>query len=100
MNQEHNVTHLPSVENSWTTGTILASATSIMSLLAMIGSIIWYSAKLDSVVQYVPEMQKTQVANTEDILILQQQQRFTDSRYIEIQTQLAKINDKLDRRDK
>lgn len=84
----------------WTTGTILASTTSILSLLAMIGSVIWYSAKLDSIVQYIPDIQRTQVANTESIIVLQQQQRYTDARYVEIQTSLAKINEKLDRRYK
>lgn len=87
-------------QSKWTTGTILASATSILSLLAMIGSVIWYSAKLDSIVQYIPDLQRNQVANTESIIVLQQQQRYTDARYVEIQASLAKIYDKLDREHK
>ena len=84
----------------WTTGTILASTTSILSLLAMIGSVIWYSAKLDSIVQYIPDLQRKQISNTESIIVLQSQQRYTDARYVEIQASLAKIYDKLDREHK
>ena len=84
----------------WTTGTILASTTSIWSLLAMIGSVIWYSAKLDSIVQYIPDLQRKQISNTESIIVLQSQQRYTDARYVEIQASLAKIYDKLDREHK
>ena len=84
----------------WTTGTILASTTSILSLVAMIGSVIWYSAKLDSIVQYIPDIQRKQISNTESIIVLQSQQRYTDARYVEIQASLAKIYDKLDREHK
>lgn len=81
----------PHFTNDWTTGTILASVTSIMSLLGMVGSVIWFSARVDATVSVIPNMAKQQETNTQAIAIEATKQLYTDSRYVEIQTQLANI---------
>lgn len=92
--------HLPRVDHSWTTGTIMAAATSAMSMLTMLGTIVWFSAHLDGTVRIIPDIQKQQIINSESIAVLQSQMNYTNIRYAEIQLALAKINEKLDRRDK
>jgi hypothetical protein len=91
---------MPPIKNSWSTGTILASLTSILSLLTVIGSIIWYSARVGYVVDNIPptisNIKTRQESHDADIAVLKNQMQYTNVRYAEIQLELAKINDKLD----
>lgn len=82
-------------KNAWTTGTILASGTSIISLLTMVGSIIWFSARADATLSTIPTLQKQQELNTQAIQGEAIKQSYTDSRYMEIQAQLANIQTQL-----
>ena len=82
-------------KNAWTTGTLLASGTSIISLLTMVGSIIWFSARADVTLSIVPSLQKQQELNTQAIQGEAIKQSYTDSRYLEIKTQLANIQTQL-----
>lgn len=87
---------IPPVENSWTTGTILASCTSILSLLGMLGSVIWFSSHVNDAVAGIPALVTKTSLTREEVTTLKVQQQYTDMRYAEIMTELAKINQKLD----
>lgn len=93
-------THLPHVDKTWTVGTVLASVTSILSLVTMIGSCIWFAAKVDDATATVPAIQKEEVLTEQNVAVLQDQQKYTDARYIEIMEKLKEIDIKLDRRER
>lgn len=95
---------LPEVQKTWTVGTILASITSLLSLLSFIGATVWFAAQLDAATKGIPDILSKQAETTErqnkqaqEIAVLQNQQHYTDVRYAEIMAQLAEINAKLDR---
>lgn len=90
------VAHIPHVSNSWTLGTVLASITSLLSLLGMIGTVIWFSSHVNDAVAGIPATNDRSLLNAKEITVLKVQQQYTDMRYAEIMTQLAKINQKLD----
>ena len=85
----------PKTENSWTTGTILASLLSGMSLLSMLGSIIWFSSHVNDAIAEIAPVAKEQQADHSDIVTLKVEQQYTDTRYAEIMVQLGKIDEKL-----
>lgn len=91
------MSHLPPVKNVWTIGTILAATTSVVSLLSMLGGGIWFAARISDTTKDIPQLSSVQRANTLSIAVLQNQQHYTDLRYAEIMTQLAVINQKLDK---
>lgn len=88
---------MPEVKREWTIGTVLAAITSTVSLLATVVTVVWFAAKLDTVTQHVPSIQQRQSEQDRAIAVLQDQQHYTDLRYAEIMTQLAVINQKLDK---
>lgn len=83
--------HLPPVDRSWTVGTVLASVTSVLSLLTMLGSFIWFEARIKYVTDNVPELEKQEVLSQQNIAVLQDQQRYADLHYAEIMTKLDRI---------
>jgi len=91
MSEQYDNPQSPHYTNTWSTGTVLASVTSIMSLLGVIGSIVWFSARVDTTVSIIPSISKQQEMNTQAIAIETTNQSYTDARYIEIQAQLANI---------
>jgi len=98
--------HLPQVQRTWTVGTVLASITSILSLISLIGGIFWFASQLDSATKGIPDILRKQAEMTEktnkqamEIAVLQDQQNYTNTRYAEIMSRLAEINAKLDRQN-
>jgi hypothetical protein len=89
---------IPHVRNSWTLGTVLAATTSVMSLLSMLIGGVWFAARLDESTKNIPAIILQVNQRARDVAVLQNQQHYTDMRYAEIMTELAKINEKLDRR--
>lgn len=88
--------HIPPVRNTWTLGTILASATSITSLLSMLIGGIWLAARLDVATKNIPSIIDRQTITEQNVAVLQDQQKYTDMRYAEILLQLKELSRKID----
>lgn len=88
--------HIPPVQNTWTLGTILASVTSITSLLSMLIGGIWLAARLDVATKNIPTILSQQATIQTNVAVLQDQQRYTDMRYAEIMVELKEISRKID----
>jgi hypothetical protein len=88
------------MRNTWTVGTVLASALSLSSLLSMFAGGIWFAARLDSATKNIPQVMEMEKTDEVNIAILQDQQKYTDMRYAEIMVKLDKIDQKLDEEEK
>jgi TolA-binding protein len=89
--------HLPRVEPSWTIGTVLAAACSIVSLLSVLVAITWGYARVTYATDNVPAMKAKQEVIERDVAVLKTQQQNGEAKYSEILAQLNKISDKVDR---
>ena len=99
--------HLPHVDRTWTLGTVLAAVGSLLSLVSFIGGMIWFAAELKESTKNIPgilakqtDLSSVQGKQSQDIAVLQDQQHYTDMRYAEIMSQLAKISEKIDQQNK
>lgn len=94
--EDADMVHIPPVQNTWTLGTILASVTSITSLLSMLIGGIWLAARLDVATKNIPAILSQQATIQTNVAVLQDQQRYTDMRYAEIMVELKEISHKID----
>lgn len=85
--------------NVWTIGSVCSLLASLGSLLAIVVGGIWFAARLDLSTKEIPELIRAKNEQAKEIAVLQDQQRYTDSRYAEIMLQLARINAKLDQQN-
>lgn len=83
-------------QRHWSVGGIFAAVLSLISLITIIGSIWWFAARISYATDKIPTFETQQQTNTRDISNLQLQQKFSDSRYTEILTQLRQINRKIE----
>lgn len=85
--------------HAWTIGTLFSAMLAGLSILGLLANVEWGYASVNAQVRNLPEMIAQQGKNTTDIAKLQTQQANSDTRFTEILSQLARLNDKLDRRD-
>lgn len=89
--------HLPRVERTWSIGSVIAAASSLLGSIVIICGLIWGYAGVTFATQSIPKIHAQQEANKLDIAVLKTQQANSDARYSEILSQLSALNTKLDR---
>lgn len=89
--------HLPRVEPTWTIGTVLAAACSVVSLLSVLVAITWGYARVAYATDNLPGIKAQQEVISRDVAVLKIQQQNGEAKYAEILAQLNKISDKVDR---
>jgi len=88
--------HLPKVEKTWSVGTILASATALITLVTVVGNIWWNTFTIAANARRVPNIEAKQEQDRSDIRILKSQQLQINNQYIDIKGELKDISNKLD----
>lgn len=92
-----NHAHLPSVDRTWTIGTVLAAIGSLVTVVVVVVGMIWGYAGISYATSSIPQIKETQEGLTQRVGVIEANVKNSDAKQTEILQQLYRLNDKIDR---